>query len=241
MNKLHGIIPLEGARIQNEPPAGFLQSNAQQHTNLCITITLNVQHSYIAKHPFYVLMCPTTEACAAWMTALNQASIPRSTLLSKLYETGDLQEVVEGHEHDIKVSFPTTGAAVISSSGCVRLDSPNGSPRREGHSPRELQTTTAIRVAETPVVVTVTPPAVKTTPVTRPVTEISASAVFGQAPPSRTSLTHGTTKAAAGTLNDTRKSVTRASAPHVVAEIEPESLRSTFGNVTNSPEVPAAA
>ena len=175
------------------------------------------------------------------MTALNQASIPRSTLLAKLHDNGDLEEVVQEHEHDIKVAFPTNGSAVIASTGCVRLDSPHSSPRRDQPQP----TTIISRAADTTPVVTSAGalPAVKTTPITRPVTEITASAVYGQPPPpARTSLTHGsvTKPVATGTPNDTRKSV-RMSAPHVQIETEPESLRSTFGAVTNSPEVPASA
>ncbi|KAH7619297.1 hypothetical protein Ndes2526B_g06260 [Nannochloris sp. 'desiccata'] len=119
---LHGIIPLERARVQSGPPPGYLGNSAQTIYSLCITIIFHVQHAYIAKYPFYVLLAPTPEVHKAWMEALNCASIPRASLLAKLTETGSMSSVFATCTEETKICFPTTTAAVISSSECLRLD-----------------------------------------------------------------------------------------------------------------------
>lgn len=113
----HGCIPLEKARIQGEAPPG----TAQQNAHLCITITLNVQHAYIAKHALYVLLAPSPEVHTAWMAALRQAAIPRAALITHLETSGGMAEVVAQHAEQVHLCFPTEGAAVLSSSGLVRL------------------------------------------------------------------------------------------------------------------------
>ena len=120
---LHGVIPMERARIEREPPVGYLKENTEpQLRSLCITITVHVQHAYIAKHPFYVILAPTPEVHAAWVSALRQAAIPRSVLLSKLQSTGTIADVINECSEQTQLCFPTSGGMVISSAACIRLD-----------------------------------------------------------------------------------------------------------------------
>jgi len=57
------------------------------------------------------------------MEALSCASIPRSSLVAKLTETGYMSSVLATCTKEAKICFPTTSSAVISSSACLRFDS----------------------------------------------------------------------------------------------------------------------
>lgn len=246
---LHGIIPLERARIQSGPPPGYLGNgyNAQTTHSLCITITFHVQHAYIAKYPFYVLLAPTPEVHKAWMEALNCASIPRASLLAKLNETGSMSSVLATCTEETKICFPTTSAAVISSSACLRLDS---------HQDQETG------FGDGAIVVATTPPTADATGLsqtngprksqTRPTVDIiAASSVYttpknrnnsrsSTPPSSRVTVTAAATRGA--TMSEGKKELSaRSSAQHAQQDESP-SLRNTFGVIAaDSPEISIAA
>lgn len=75
----------------------------------------------MAKHAFYVLLAPSPEVQTAWIAALRQASIPRSSLIDHLDRAGGISELVQECTTEMQLCFPTEGAAVLSSSGHVRL------------------------------------------------------------------------------------------------------------------------
>lgn len=229
---LHGIIPLERARVQAGPPPGYLKgsgSSAQTTHSLCITITFHVQHAYVAKYPFYVLLAPTSEVHKAWLDALSSASIPRASLLAKLAETGALSSLHVTCMEEAKICFPTTSSAVIASSACLRLDS----------QPQELSAAPLSADAAVVVVATASsPPSVYTTPTdknnsrncTPPASKVPSVALE----PAKTTMTPEGKKALSA----------RSSAQHAQQDQQHDSpsLRNTFCVLTKaSPEISTAA
>jgi hypothetical protein len=226
VKRLHGVIPLERARITPEPPAGFLRggSGAQLQHALCITITLHVSHAYIARHPWYVLLAPTPEVHAAWCAALLQASIPRGALLNKLQATGAMDDVVAESAEQTQLCFPTAGGAVISSAACIRLD-PLGTAPAAPAMP--MSDVTAVVVATTPTAGCPGPGKATSIAQSRPLTASTVHASPGASPaPHRVSV------------QQTPRAPARASAQHAQHDV---GLRTTYGGRGASVEIEAAA
>ena len=177
-----------------------------------------MQFSYIAKHPFYVLLAPTPEVQAAWLLALRQASIPRATLLNRLYETGDMPQVVKECCDQTSLCFPTTSAAVISSSSFIRLETAtpvgSASPAPPTDAITTITTHSAI-AAETTLI-----PAVN----------------GGKS--RRNSVAAGRTSVAAGGGGGGRKSLVMTPVNGLSPDASP--LRSTFGMTSSPREVDTA-
>ncbi|KAL4422177.1 hypothetical protein ABPG77_006866 [Micractinium sp. CCAP 211/92] len=120
--KLHGVIPLESAKIETElPPTVAGAQRAQGHF---ITITLHSSHAFSCKHPFYVLSTPSQEVQMAWVNAMWQAAIPRADLIQHLSTAGKLADVLASYATNVQArranNFPVADATVLSTGGRAR-------------------------------------------------------------------------------------------------------------------------
>lgn len=72
--RLHGVIPLESAKIETElpPPMAGAAKGGKGSGSFFITITLHSSHAFSCRHPFFLLSAPTQEVQQAWINALWQ-------------------------------------------------------------------------------------------------------------------------------------------------------------------------
>ncbi len=75
--RLHGVVPLESAKIETELPSNMTgpagQKGGSGHKGeFFITITLHSSHAFSCKHPFFLLAAPNQEVQQAWINALWQ-------------------------------------------------------------------------------------------------------------------------------------------------------------------------
>ncbi|KAL4859323.1 Sesquipedalian-1 [Chlorella vulgaris] len=118
--RVHGVIPLESAKIETELPPALSGAKPGPKGGFPITITLNSAHAFACQHPFYVLMAPSQEVQTAWCNALWQAAIPRADLVHHLGHAGMMASVLASYATNVQQSFPVADATVLSSGGRAR-------------------------------------------------------------------------------------------------------------------------
>ncbi|KAL4458474.1 hypothetical protein ABPG75_013339 [Micractinium tetrahymenae] len=119
-SKLHGVIPLESAKIETELPPSAAGSRRPEGGSHVITITLHSSHAFSCKHPFYVLSAPSQEVQMAWVNAMWQAAIPRADLIQQLSAAGKLADVLASYASNVQNNFPVADATVLSTGGRAR-------------------------------------------------------------------------------------------------------------------------
>jgi len=174
-----------------------------------------------------VLLAPTPEVHAVWLAALSQAAVPRASLLSQLKRVGALDETLKEFDDQTKVCFPTMGAAVISSSSCVRMDDQPPVTRQSTHR-SSLTSSESLTTNEDRAI---------------PSLKIQPSFIIRSSQAARNTTQRTSVPGADPPENDKASKPTTAAPSNNFQLIEPNrrSLRAVFGTTATSPTVEVIA